>query len=106
MTVRRSLFLSNILMIFVPVIAAALTGLFCVGVIWLSVVGGAGLDLHDAEDFNRVCLAVTEIIEHNLDSKANLTSLNVLLEDVYKRQVYHADLPKIYFVKSAHSDSY
>lgn len=40
MTVRRSLFLSNILMIFVPVIAAALTGLFCVGVIWLSVVGG------------------------------------------------------------------
>ena len=44
MTVRRSLFLSNILMIFVPVIAAALTGLFCVGVIWLSVVGGAGLD--------------------------------------------------------------
>ena len=81
MTVRRSLFLSNILMIFVPVIAAALTGLFCVGVIWLSVVGGAGLDLHDAEDFNRVCLAVTEIIEHNLDSKANLTSLNVLLDN-------------------------
>ena len=37
--------------------------------------------MHDADDFNRVCLAVTEIIEHNLIPKQPLTSLNVLLDN-------------------------
>ena len=50
MTIRKRLFLSNILMIFLPAIITVFIGLICVGVIWITVVGGAGLDLHDAED--------------------------------------------------------
>lgn len=81
MTVRKRLFWSNILMIFCPVIVTILIGLLCVGIIWVSVVNGAGLDLHDTEDFNRVCLAITETIEYKLGRKTDLTSLNLLLEN-------------------------
>ena len=81
MTIRKRLFLSNILMIFLPAIITVFIGLICVGVIWITVVGGAGLDLHDAEDFNRVCLAITESMEHKLDRGADLVSLNTLLEN-------------------------
>lgn len=80
MTIHKRLFLSNILMIFVPAIVAVLIGLLCVGIIWISIIGGAGLDLRDTEDFNRVCLAVTEAIEYQLDSGAELASLDILLE--------------------------
>lgn len=79
MTVRKRLFWSNILMILVPVIAAALIGAICVGIIWLSFINGAGLDLHDAKDFNRVCLAGSETIEHLLEEGRDLSSLDVLL---------------------------
>ncbi len=81
MTVRKRLFWSNILMIFVPVIATVFIGLLCVGIIWISFVNGAGLDLQDTEDFHRVCLAITETIEQKLDEETNLTSLNALLEN-------------------------
>lgn len=81
MTIRKRLFLSNILMIFLPAIITVFIGLICVGVIWITVVGGVGLDLHDAEDFNRVCLAITESMEHKLDRGADLVSLNTLLEN-------------------------
>ncbi|MCO7136724.1 HAMP domain-containing histidine kinase [[Clostridium] leptum] len=81
MTIRKRLFLSNILMIFVPVISTVLIGLLCVGIIWISVIGGAGLDMHDTEDFNRVCLAVTETFEHKLHKGTDLSSLNTLLEN-------------------------
>lgn len=80
MTVRKRLALSNILMIFVPVIATMLIGLLCIGFIWVTVINGAGLDVHDTEDFNRVCHAVTEIIEHKLKDTDSLSSLESLLE--------------------------
>lgn len=79
MTVQKRLFWSNILMILVPVIAAALIGVLCVGIIWLSFIDGAGLDLHDAKDFNRVCLAGSETIEHLLEEGKDLSSLDALL---------------------------
>lgn len=81
MTIRRRLVLSNILMILVPVAATALIGLLCLGILWLAVIGGAGLDMHDTEDFNRVSLAVTEIIEQKLDESADFSSVNLLLEN-------------------------
>ncbi|WP_243113130.1 HAMP domain-containing sensor histidine kinase [Ruminococcus sp. Marseille-P6503] len=81
MTIRKRLFISNILMILVPVIATALVGLLCVGVILVFVIGGAGLDLRDTEDFNRVCLAVTEAVEHKLSKGTELSFLDALLEN-------------------------
>lgn len=81
MTVRKRLFWSNILMIICPVIATILIGLLCVGIIWVSVVNGAGLNLENTEDFNRVCLAITETIEHKLSEKTSLSSLDSLLEN-------------------------
>lgn len=80
MTIKKRLFLSNILMILVPVAAAALVGLLCVGAIWLLVVSGAGLDMHDTEDFQRVSLAVTEYIEHHLEGEDDFSALTALLD--------------------------
>lgn len=81
MTVRKRLFWSNILMILVPVIATALIGILCVGILWVCVVNGTGLELDDTEDFSRVCLAMTETMEHALDKEADLTAFNPLLEN-------------------------
>ena len=81
MTIRKRLLCSNILMIFVPVIATVLIGLLCIGILWIAVINGAGLDMHATEDFNRVCLAVTETIEHKLEDSVSLSSLEVLLEN-------------------------
>lgn len=80
MTVKKRLFWSNILMILVPVIATALIGILCVGFIWLSLINGAGLGLKDQEDFDRACLAITEVIENRLDIGAGLSSLETLLD--------------------------
>lgn len=80
MTVRKRLFWSNILMILVPVIATALIGILCVGFIWLSLINGAGLGLNDQEDFDRACMALTEVVEKRLDMGADFSSLETLLD--------------------------
>lgn len=81
MTVKKRLALSNILMIFVPVVSTTMIGLLCIGFLWIVVINGTGLDMHDAEDFNRVCLAVTETIEHKLENSTSFSSLEALLEN-------------------------
>lgn len=43
MTIKKRLFWSNILMILVPVISAALVGVLCIGFLWLALVNRAGL---------------------------------------------------------------
>nr|WP_217936463.1 HAMP domain-containing sensor histidine kinase [Enterocloster clostridioformis] len=80
MTVKKRLFWSNILMILVPVIATALIGILCVGFIWISLINGAGLGLKDQEDFDRACLAITEVVENRLDRGADFSSLEALLD--------------------------
>ena len=62
MTIRRRLFWSNILMILVPVIMTVLIGLLCVAVIWMTLLRGARLDQRDQEDFEHICMAITEVI--------------------------------------------
>lgn len=79
MTVKRRLFWSNILMIFVPVGATMLIGLLCVGFIWLSLIHGAGLGLNEQEDFDRACIALSEVIEGRLEHHAKLSTLEDLL---------------------------
>lgn len=80
MTIKKRLFWSNIFMILVPVIAAALVGLLCIGFIWLALISGAGLGLRDREDFDRACMAITEVVEHRLDRGAGFSSLEALLD--------------------------
>ena len=80
MTIRKRLFWSNIFMILVPVIAAALVGLVCIGFLWLTLIHGAGLGLTDQEDFQRACMAITEIVEKELDVGGELSSLEPLLD--------------------------
>lgn len=79
MTIKKRLFWSNILMILVPVIAAASVGLACVGFIWLGLIKGAGLGLHDQEDFSLACSAATEGVEACLKRDLPLSSLESLL---------------------------
>lgn len=65
----------------VPVLSTLIVGGLCVGILWLAVIQGAGLDLHDTEDFNRVGLAISETLEYRLEKGGNLESLNTLLEN-------------------------
>ena len=51
MTIRKRLFISNLLMILVPVCIAALIAAGCVGAVWYTVRFGGGLGFDDSEDF-------------------------------------------------------
>ena len=81
MTIKRRLFYSNILMIIVPVISAAFVGIFCALFIWLSLVNGAGLNLTEQENCERVGAVLAETIEHVLEHDSDFSSLQQLLEN-------------------------
>lgn len=80
MTIRKRLFFSNLFMILVPVFATALIGLVCVGFIWLVLINGAGLGLKNPEDFGRACMAITEVVEKQLEKGYAPSSLESLLD--------------------------
>ncbi len=80
MTIKKRLFWSNILMIAVPAISAALTGMVCIGLVWLSLIGGAGLGISDQEDFDHVCMAVSEMLEYGIEKDSGLSSVKSLLD--------------------------
>lgn len=80
MTIKKRLFWSNILMIAVPVISTVLIGCVCVGLIWLSLVGGAGLGIQDQEDFDHACMAVSEMLEYDIGRDAGFSSVKSLLD--------------------------
>lgn len=48
MTVKRRLFLSNLLMILVPVIVTVMIGILCVSFLWFSLQRGTGLWFEDS----------------------------------------------------------
>lgn len=52
MTIRRRLFVSNILMVVVPTCLSILIGSLCVGVIWYVIEHGTGTGFEDSEDFS------------------------------------------------------
>lgn len=74
MTVKKRLFWSNIFMIAVPVVSTMLIGLLCVGVIWLFLMGGAGFEIEDQEDFDHVCMAVSAMLEYDIEKENNFSS--------------------------------
>lgn len=67
-TVKKRLFISNILMILVPVGITTLIGLVCVGLIWLTVANGSGLGFEDSEDFYRASEGISAMVEHAMNA--------------------------------------
>lgn len=80
MTVKKRLFWSNILMIVVPVIAAALVGMLCVAFLWLAWMSGGGLGFQDQEDFDHACFVVAEAVGHELKKGTDFSSVQPLLD--------------------------
>lgn len=82
MTVRKRLFWSNLLMILVPVIATALIGILCVGILWTSLLHGADFGAEDSEEFTYASMAISELVEKELEEGEgeDLSSLESLLD--------------------------
>ncbi len=81
MTIKRRLFWSNILMIVVPVVSTALIGLLCIVMIWLSLIGGAGLGIEDQEDFDHACMAISEMLEYDIWRSSDFSSIKAILDN-------------------------
>lgn len=80
MTIKRRLFWSNILMIFVPVFATALIGIACIGFIWFAFVNGFGIDIHDQEEFDIVCALISEKAEDAIKKDSDFSTFESLLD--------------------------
>ena len=62
MTIRKRLFLSNILMIAVPAFIAAFAGCLCLVLVWVTLHSGGSMRLEDGEDLTRVGRAAADRI--------------------------------------------
>lgn len=85
MTVKKRLFLSNILMIAVPVFITALIALGCVGAIWITFTHGTGIGFEDSVDFYRASAGISLLAEKSLRSEpdqrlSNLSSISSFLD--------------------------
>lgn len=80
MTVRKRLFWSNILMIVVPVVVTAMIGLLCIGFIWLALIQGVGLGIHDQDEFELACEAISEVAELKIQTSQNYADVEMLLD--------------------------
>ncbi len=79
MTIKKRLFVSNILMIVLPAAATLLIGALCVGFIWIALINGVGLGINDEDDFDLVCAAITEGIENSIEDDSDMSSIEDLL---------------------------
>ncbi len=85
MTVKKRLFLSNILMLAVPVFITALIALGCVGAIWFTFTHGTGIGFEDSVDFYRASAGISLLAEKSLRSEpdqrlSNLNSISSFLD--------------------------
>lgn len=80
MTVKKRLFWSNILMILVPVIATVMIGLVCMGFIWFALIHGMGIGIHDQEEFEVVCTAISEGAKECMEESSGFSSIEAILE--------------------------
>ena len=85
MTIRKRLYLSNILMIVVPVCISLLIAAGCIGGMWLAVKSGGGLMVDDSEDFYQLSAGIAEAAERTLSAdgaaQARLDELTGLLDE-------------------------
>ena len=107
MTIKKRLFLSNILMIFVPVVATVLTGIVCVGFIWLILLNGVGFDIHDREEFDLACAAIVEGVENSLKKDGDFSATEALLDgnEMAVKIVSGGDVVYSYGMEGAHDES-
>lgn len=80
MTVKKRLFWSNILMILVPVIATVLIGVLCMGFIWFALIHGMGIGIHDQDEFEVACTAISEGVKESLENGSDFSSIQAILE--------------------------
>lgn len=80
MTVKKRLFWSNILMILVPVIATVLIGVLCMGFIWFALIHGMGIGIHDPDEFEVACTAISEGVKESLENGSDFSSIQAILE--------------------------
>lgn len=80
MTVKKRLFWSNILMILVPVIATVLIGVLCMGFIWFALIHGMGIGIHDPDEFEVACTAISEGVKESLEKGSDFSSIQAILE--------------------------
>lgn len=81
LTVKKRLFWSNILMIVVPVVSAVIIGLVCIGFIWEFLLDRAGIGIKDQNEFDLVCMAVAEVIEHGMERGTDFSSVESLMDN-------------------------
>lgn len=67
MTIKKRLFWSNIVMTAAPAVTALAVGLCCMGFMWFSFTRGTGIGIGTQEEFERVSLAIAEIMEQGLE---------------------------------------
>ena len=63
MTIKKRLFLSNILMIVVPAAMVAFVGLLCMALLWIALQSGGTMRLEDGEDFTHIGLDIADQIQ-------------------------------------------
>lgn len=85
MTVKKRLFISNILMILIPVCITALIACGCVGAVWYTVTHSNGASFDDSEEFCNASRGISAVIEEVLrgkpdEVKTRLNSLGGLLD--------------------------
>lgn len=80
MTVKKRLFWSNIFMILVPAISALLIGLLCMEFIWFALIHGMGIGIHDPDEFEVACTAISEGVKESLENGSDFSSIQTILE--------------------------
>ena len=80
MTIKKRLFISNILMIVIPVLAALLAGVCCIALLWLMLQNGGGLPLEDSGDFSWASRAVVKLVSRSLEEGKSLDTLGETLQ--------------------------
>lgn len=80
MTIKKRLFISNILMIVIPVLAALLAGVCCIALLWLMLQNGGGLPLEDSGDFSWASRAVVKLVSRSLEEGEPLDVLGETLQ--------------------------
>ena len=85
MTIKKRLFISNILMILIPVCITAMIACGCVGAVWYTVTHANGASFDDSEDFYQASGGISAAVEEVLlgepgSIKSRLNALGKLLD--------------------------
>ncbi|MGN0241334.1 MAG: sensor histidine kinase [Candidatus Weimeria sp.] len=80
MTIKKRLFLSNIMMIVIPVIATMLIGVLCVAFIWFGLIHGMGMGIKDQDEFEVAGAAISEGVKEAIEDGKGYSSVEAILK--------------------------